>query len=460
MIGRALIQGSVELREATTTLSGPAEWLVDALGAGARTHAGVKVDETSALRLSAVDACVRVVSETVATLPCVVYERTGPKSRERADWDSYAAALRISPNPEMTGLEYWENVTAYGMLWGRADTYVVKLPGGGLELWPLPPNRCQPVREQFPPRGSSEKPAYGGVVGLNVTLDNGEVRFIPKADLLRMRAFGYSSQTPIGRHRETIGLGLASEEYGARFFGQGGSNGGFIVMPGGPDGATPEQADRTEARYRRNEGLERKHLVNILEGGATWQEVGIPMVDAQYIDGRQFTVEEVCRIFRVPPHKVQHLLRSTFSNIEHQAIEFVTDSIGPWTTRHEQTLRAYLFGTKKFGVKGDRWAEFLVEQLLRGDIETRYKAYSIAIQYGWMSRADVRELENRPPVDGLDEFLYPVNLAVVGGEPPTDETKSLAKLGAMLSRSLAAGGAYDPEEVERRVIEASVRNGN
>lgn len=449
MIGRALMRGATELRDIVSTLDAPAEWLTDAMRGGRKTHSGVHVDEQSALRLAAVDACVRVVSESVAGLPCVIYERTGPKSRERADSHPYAAALRVSPNPYMTAIEYWEQMTAYPMLHGRGEAYIDRQPNGSVAMWPLPPSRTTWVRDYLVPRDGSI--AAGAPTGVNVTLDSGEVRYIPRADLVSMRAFGYAAKSPIQRHRETIGLGLAAEEYGARFFGQGGSAGGFISMD--PE-ATGEQADRTEARYRaRNEGLERAHLVSILEGGARWQEVGIPMRDAQYIDGRQFTVEEICRIFRVPPHKVQHLLRSTFSNIEHQAIEFVVDSLGPWITRHEQAMRAYLFGTQRYGMIGDRWAEFLVENLLRGDIETRYKAYSVAIQYGFMSRNQVRELENWAQADGLDDFLYPLNLGIVGAEldPQGQETKSLLKLGAILSRSLQ-GPDFDVDVAVDRAL--------
>lgn len=458
MIGRALGQGARELRESVTTLGGPAEWLIDALGA-TRSASGIRVDEQSALKLAAVSACVRVVSETVADLPAIIYERVDPTTRQRADYDPWAAAMRVSPNPEMTAFEYWENVTAYAMLWARTWSYINRRRNGTVELWPLPPNRTELARDPIPSGAPGKPPLPGPITGLNVRLDNGEQRFVPWRNVLGFRAFGYASKTPIQRHRETIGLGLAAEEFGARFFGQGGTAGGFISMP---VEATGDQADRTEARFRaKHEGLDRSHLVGVLEGGAQWVDVGMPLKDAQYIDGRQFSVEEVCRIFRVPPHKVQDLRRSTFSNIEHQAIEFVTDAVGPWLSRHEQSMRAYLFGTAKYGRPGDRWAEFMVEKLLRGDIEARYKAYSVAIQFGFLTRNEVRELENRRALDGLDEPLYPVNLAVAGTEgldPADPNTQNALKLGALLGRSFR-GGAYDPDELVRQLLDgASVRD--
>lgn len=428
MIGRALGRGLGELRSAT--LADPPEWLVDALGAS-RSVAGPKVDEQSALRSAAVAACVRVVSEDIGKVPCLVYERVGPKSRERAPYDSYAPALGLAPNPEMTAMEYWENLTAYGMLWGKGDAYINRRRNGTVELWPLPPNRTELVREKIA-TGAPGKYVPGAVIGLNVTLDNGDKRFLKWRDVVSMRAFGYAAKTPIQRHRETIGLALAGEEFGSRFFGQGGSTGGFIRMPAE---ATPEQADRTEARYRaKHEGLERSHLVGLLEGGAEWQEVGMRLKDAQYIDGRQFSVEEIARIFRVPLHKVMHLLRATFSNIEHQGIEYVVDTITPWVVRHEQAHRLKLYGLGKFGAIGERYPEFLLDSLLRGDTESRYKAYALAVQWGWMSRSEVRERENLSHVADLDDYLYPLNMAIAGDEvDPADEP--LRQLAAVLARS-------------------------
>lgn len=425
MLGHALARGARELR---TTLIEPEPWLADFMRGGIKTSSGKHVDEQSALKSSAVAACVRVVSETVADLPCITYERVDKDTRERRDADPYASALRVVPNPEMTAFEYWENVTAYAMLWGKGETYINRRRNGSVELWPLPPNRTELARAD---KGYGE---VGPVIGVNVTMANGEKRFIPTKNVLGLRAFGYATDTPIRRHRETIGLAMAAEEFGARFFGQGATSGGFISMD---TDATKEQADRTEARFRaKHEGLERSHLVGILEGGAKWLEVGMPLRDAQYIDGRQFSVEEIARMFRVPLHKIQHLLRATFSNIEHQAIEFVVDSVGPWLTRHEQTLRARLYGVGRFGLPGDVWAEFLVDKLLRGDIETRYRAYALAVQWGWMTRNEVRALENRAPIDGLEDPLTPLNMGVLGElEDDPEAMRKLTDIAALLSRN-------------------------
>lgn len=429
MIGRALTTAAREVRD---TLANPPEWLEGVEWWGRKTHAGPRVDEQSALRSAAVAACVRAVSEDIGKVPCIIYERTDDRSRERRPTDSYAPALGLSPNPEMSAVEYWENLTAYGMLWGKGESYVNYKRNGTIELWPLPPNRTEPVREPIP-TGTPGRYAPGPLVGINVTLDNGERRFLPWSNVVSMRAFGYSAKTPIQRHRETIGLALAGEEFGARFFGQGGSMGGFIRMP--PE-ASAEQADRTEARYRaKHEGLDRAHLVGIMEGGAEWQEVGMPLRDAQYIDGRQFGVEEIARIFRVPLHKVQHLLRSTFSNIESQAIEYVVDAVSSWCIRHEYAHRIRLFGTGKFGLIGERYPEFLLDSLLRGNTEARYVAYGLAIQWGWMSRSEVRERENLPHIDALDDFLYPLNMVRAGHEADVQAVDpNVRMLAAILAR--------------------------
>lgn len=440
MIGRALTRGLGELR---STLSAPEDWLADWFGSS-RSVAGPVVDELSALRHAAVGACVRVVSEDIGKVPCIVYERTGPKSRERAPYDAYAPALGLSPNPEMTAMEYWENLTAYAMLWGKGTAYLEKRRNGTIALWPLPPNRVELAREKIP-SGQPGTFLSGPVIGVNVTLDSGEKRFIKWSEVIMTRAFGYDTDSPIRRHRETIGLGLAAEEFGARFFGQGGYAGGFIAMP--PE-ATEGQADRTEARYRaKHEGLTRSHLIGILEGGAKWQEVGMPLKDAQYIDGRQFGVEEIARIFRVPLHKIQHLLRATFSNIEEQNIDYVVDAIQPWCTRHEQAYRTKLYlPQSQFGAVGERYPEFLLDGLLRGDQEGRYKAYALAINWGWMSRSEVRERENLPHEADLDEFLVPLNMRLASEEldPEEEATRRLAEI---LSRNARNGNGHGSSEL-------------
>lgn len=440
MIGRALVRGARELR---STLSEPEDWMVDWWGSS-RSTAGPRVDESSALSHAAVGACVRVISEDIGKVPCIIYERTGPKSRERAPYDAYAPALGLSPNPEMTAMEYWENLTAYAMLWGRGTAYIERLRNGTVALWPLPPNRVELARDKVTGKGLA-----GPIIGINVVLDNGEKRFVKWKDVVMTRAFGYDGKTPIARHRETIGLGLAAEEFGSRFFGQGGSVGGFIEMP---VEATEAQADRTEARYRaKHEGLERAHLVGILEGGAKWQEVGMALKDAQYIDGRQFGVEEIARIFRVPLHKIQHLLRATFSNIEEQNIDYVVDAIQPWCTRHEQSHRWKLFGLEKYGAVGERYPEFLLDSLLRGDQEGRYKAYALAINWGWMSRSEVRERENLPHDDLLDEFLVPLNMNVAGQEIDPEE-EPIRRLAAALARHSSNGNGGGSSEVPPTVL--------
>lgn len=428
------MRGAAELR---STLVEPEPWLRDWLGGG-KTSSGIIVDEERALRNSAVAACVRVVSETVADLPCITYERESTDAVRRAEEHPYSVSMRLSPNPEMTAFEYWENVTAYAMLWARSCSYINRRRNGSIELWPLPPNRVELAREQVA-TGAPGKYTPGNLTGVNVRLDNGDKRFIRFRDLLMVRAFGYAGEvTPIKRHAETIGLAMAAEEFGARFYGQGASSGGFIKMP---VEATEGQANRTEARYRaQHEGLERAHLVGILEGGAEWQEVGISPRDAQYIEGRQYGVEEIARAFRVPLHKIQHLLRATFSNIEHQAIEFVTDSVGPWLTRHEQALRRDVYGMDKFGKPGDVFGEFLIDKLLRGDAETRGRAYALAVQWGWLTRNEVRRRENLSPIDGLDAPLRPLNMIAEGEEvDPADEP--VRKLAALLSRNGGHDGA-------------------
>lgn len=409
MIGRALVRGAAEAR---STLVEPEPWLRDWFGGG-KTKAGVVVSEERAQRQTAVAACVRVVSETIGDLGCDTYERVDADNIEPAPYHPYAKALAISPNPEMLAIEFWENYTAYGMLWGRAVAYINRRRNGDIELWPLPPNRVEPAREPVP-TGAPGKVTPGPLIGMNVTLNNGERRFVPFRNLMVHTPLGYASntaggfKTPIQRHAETIGLALAAEEYGARYFGQGASMPGFIKMP--PE-AREGQAERAEAKFReRGEGLSRSHLIGVLEGGADWVDVGMNPADSQLIDTRQFGVEEIARAFRCPLSKIQHLLRAHFANIESENISFAVDTVGPWTTRHEQVLRRDVFGLQKYGRTGDVFGEFYIDKLLRGNAVERARAYALAVQWGWATRNDVRRRERMAPLDGLDEPLTPVNM--------------------------------------------------
>jgi len=204
---------------------------------------------------------------------------------------------------------------------------------------------------------------------------------------------------------EAIGMGIAAEEYGARFYNSGGRPSGVLEHPHvlNDDGARRMREDWE----RLHDGLSNAHRVAILEQGTKYNQIGVPPNEAQFLESRKFQTEEIARFFRVPPHMLGDLDRATFSNIEQQSIDFVTHSVTPWLKRWEQSVKMQLFGG---GTKRTHFAEFVLDGLLRGDTESRYNAYAQAHQNGWLSANDIREKENLNPVEGGDVYLIPVNM--------------------------------------------------
>jgi HK97 family phage portal protein len=208
--------------------------------------------------------------------------------------------------------------------------------------------------------------------------------------------------------RESIGAALAAEKSGAALFGNSSRPDAVLEHPGVMgDTAHKMLRKEWEAKYR---GPENAHRLAILEEGITFKAISIPNKDAQWIEARQFMVSELCRWLRIPPHKVHDLTHGTYTNIQHQAIEYVVDTLQPWLIRWEQEI-----ARKLIPKRAPLFAEHLVDGLLRGDTEARFKAYRTAILSGWMSRNEARELENMNPREGLDTFLEPLNTGPVGG---------------------------------------------
>lgn len=372
--------------------------MMDTALMGSPSATGREINADSALALSAVWACVRILSETTASLPLVVYRRLGNGGKERAPQHPLYAILHDRPNPEMTSMELRETLMSHVTLWGNAYAEIQRRPATGdvLALWPLRPDRMKITR------GNDGKLVY--VYRLS---DNKEKVF-DRSLILHLRGLspnGIQGYSPLTVAREAIGLGLAAEEFGARFFGNGAVPGLVLQHPG-------VLGDDAHKRLRqswedRHSGLENAQRVAILEEGMTVEKIGVPPEDAQFLETRKFQVHEIARIFGVPLHMIADLDRATFSNIEQQSIDFVTRTIRPWTGRIEQRMGASLIAA----VEQERYfVEHVLEGLLRGDIASRYSAYSIGRQWGWLSANDVRVIENMNPVEGLDQYLMPLNM--------------------------------------------------
>ncbi|USK85719.1 phage portal protein [Peribacillus asahii] len=384
----------------TSSLAEPNDSLLS-LFRGGRSTTGKAVNADSALTFSAVYACVRILSETIASLPLPVFERLAQGKGRAKDHYLYKV-LHDSANNEMTAFTFRETAMNHLLLEGNFYAEKEFDEGGRVRgLWPLNPHKTWPERVNGELKYKSILPN-----GTQVVFKAEQIFHIPG-----MGFDGIKGYNPIKLAREAIGLGLAAEEYGARFFGNGAKPGGVLEHPE----ALSDNA-RTNLRSSWNEmhqGLEKQHRIAILEEGMTYKQIGIAPEEAQFLETRKFQVTEIARFFRVPPHMLADLERATFSNIEQQSIDFVTHSIRPWLVRWEQTINSRLLG-----IDSSRYfAEFVVEGLLRGDIKSRYEAYSIARQNGWLSANDIRAMENQNPIDSGDIYLVPLNMI------PADQAK-------------------------------------
>lgn len=368
--------------------------------------AGVPVTEATALTLSAVYCAVQIYAGAVASLPLIVYRETA-QGRERATDSPLWPLLHQAPNPLMTSFQWRERLMVHLLLWGNAYDEVVRDGRGRVvELWPLPPWDVRPRLD-----------------GQNLTYEvrvQGVVRILPRERVLHVAGLGFDGlvgRSVIGHARESLGLALAAQQYGATFFGAGAHVSGVLTYPGVLSEEARERLRRDWERM--HSGVASAHRIAVLEEGMRYERIGIPPEDAQFLQTREFQIEEVARWFNIPPHMLKDLRRGTYANVEHQAIEFLRYSLLPWLRRIETALDVQLLDRGRTGL----YAEHLVEGLLRGDTESRYRAYAVARQWGWLSANDVRRLENMDPVPGGDVYLVPLNMvpATSTQSPPEPE---------------------------------------
>ena len=382
-------------REARSGLRNPQQWLIDALTGGSTTASGVNVSEASALKFGAVYAAVRIIGETVASLPFHVYRRKDNGDKERIAKHPAERRLNVEPNPEMTAIVFRETLQAHVLTWGNGYAEISRDTVGRVAaLWPIAPDRVSPKRTAAGALEYVVRSAGGG----DVTLPANRMLHVP--GLSFDGVVGYS---PIALARQAIGLGIAAEQFGATFFGEGAKAGGLLEHPGM---LKPEARDRLRETWNAmHKGPDKAHRTAILEDGMKWHQITIPPEDAQFLETRKFQITEIARIYRIPPHMLADLERATFSNIEHQAIQFVVHCIRPWLIRWEQECNRKLFKTA--GV----FCEHVVDGLLRGDIGSRYRAYAIGRQWGWLSVNMILRKENENSIGPAgDIFMVPSNM--------------------------------------------------
>ena len=387
--------------------------------AGNANQTGRPVTPATAVGSTAVWAAVRIISESIATLPLRVYERRDG-GRVIATEHPLYPILHDRPNPRQTAVEYREQQLASLLLWGNAYTWIDRWPSGRpRNLWPIRPDRVT-VRIDV----ATENDPVPSLVYVVSTHDGGQ-RVYAADDILHVRGLssdGLMGLSPIAVHRDAVGLEQAEREFAGRFFGNNGRPGGVLKVAGRlSNDAAVRLKQSWETAHR---GLENAHRVAVLEEGIEWQSMGMPLQDAQFVEQRRFSIEEIARIFRVPLHLMGDLQRATYSNIEHQSIEFVVHTIRPWCVRLEQAYATLLYPSERQAL----YVEHSVDALLRGDIKSRYDAYAVARQWGWLSVNEIRALENLNSVgvDG-DSLIQPLNFGPMAGPAPLPDQQTAAR---------------------------------
>ena len=369
------------------------------------TTSGKPVNEYTAMQMTAVYSCVRILAEAVAGLPLHLYKYNASGGKEKALSHPLYFVLHDEPNPEMSSFVFRETLMTHLLLWGNAYAQIIRNGKGEvIALYPLMPNRMSVDRDSSGAlyytytRYSEEAPTMNG---MTVTLRPSDVLHIPGLGFDGL--VGYS---PIAMAKNAIGMAIACEEYGAKFFANGAAPGGVLEHPGTIK--DPQKVrDSWNAAYQ---GSSNSHRVAVLEEGMKYQPIGISPEQAQFLETRKFQINEIARIFRVPPHMVGDLEKSSFSNIEQQSLEFVKYTLDPWVIRWEQAISRALLRPDE---KKLYFAKFNVDGLLRGDYVSRMNGYATARQNGWMSANDIRELENLdriPPELGGDLYLINGNM--------------------------------------------------
>jgi len=366
---------------------------------------GVDVSEDSALRLSTVWACVKVISEDLASLPLIIYQRNG-KTKERAVDHPLYPILHDAPNPEMTAMQFRECLQAHLLTWGNAYAEITRdIRGQVIALWPLNPGRMKVSRN----KESNE-------VEYEYTDSDGKKKVFARQDILHIAGLGFNGlvgYSVIQYQAEAIGSGIAGQQSQGGMF-QNGAQMSLAVSHPAPRG--PNDEGRRVFRDEMNRvygGSKNAGKIMVLWEGMKIEPLNFSPSDAQFLDSRKFSQTDICGIFRVPPHKIMNLDRATFSNIEQQSISYVVDTIRPWCVRWEQQINVKLLGSSE-----EFFVEHLVDGLLRGDLPSRYTAYATGRQWGWMSVNDIRALENLNPVEGGDQYIVPMNMTEAGQPPP------------------------------------------
>lgn len=370
-----------------------------------RTTAGKAVTQRSAMQMTAVYSCVRILSEAIASLPLHLYRYTDSGGKEKATDSALYFLLHDEPNPEMTSFVFRETLMTHLLLWGNAYAQIIRNGKGKVTaLYPLMPDRMTVDRDE------NGRLYYEYIVSSDdAPINKKSIVRLQPFDVLHIPGLGFDGlvgYSPIAMAKNAIGLAIAAEEYGSKFYANGASPSGVLEHPGTLKDPSKVR-DSWNAAFA---GSGNSHRVAVLEEGLKYTPISILPNEAQFLETRKFQIDEIARIFRVPPHMVGDLEKSSFSNIEQQSLEFVKYTLEPWIVRWEQSISRSLLSRNE---KSSYFVKFNVDGLLRGDYASRMSGYATARQNGWMSANDIRELENLdriPTEKGGDLYLVNGNM--------------------------------------------------
>lgn len=374
---------------------------------GAPSASGKIVTDTSAMSIAAAWGCMRVLSETIGAIPWALYEKDAEGNAQKVT-DHPLAQTLAQPNTDMTSTEYRETKVLNLCQRGNAFSLIERSGKNVVALMPIKSALVEVKRKEG---GNTSLPIQEGEPFYRIS-DRGRTTDYPRDKIWHVKGFGGDGLvglSPLGAAREAMGVALATEEFGARFFSQGGMPSGTLTVPGWLD---PKQ--REDAREMLNQlmgGLGSAHRFALFEGGMKPEPWGgMALEDMQFLTLRQFSVAEICRFYRVPPHMVADLSRSTFSNIEQQSQDFVQYTLLPYFVRFEASANKWLLQPDE---RDRLFLRFNFEGLLRGDSAARASFYNSALQNGWMNRNEVRAKENLDQVPGLDDYTVQSNMALM-----------------------------------------------
>lgn len=415
--------------------------------AGPMVAAGVAVTRQNALKVPAVLNCLSVLAEPLASLPLVLFRRDAAGNKQRLDNHPIATLLQKRPNDEQTAYEFRGQMMFDLALENNAYAEILPGPSGAVDqLIRLDPQR---VRVERLPTGERRWQYTDPVQGRQRFLTEGEIWHLKG---LPLTADGLCGQPQIDSARETIGAAIAVQLYAARFFANGTKSGGVIEHPS--QFKDKDSRNSFMGAWRRARSGQNAHRDAVLEFGMKYVKDTQTNDEAQFIETRKELALEIARIWNVPPHKIGILDRATFSNIEQQALEFVTDTLLPWLVLWEQAISRDLIIAD-----GTFFAEFNVAGLLRGDLKTRYEAYAVARNWGWLSVNDIRRLENMNKIADGDVYLRPLNM-VPAGDPADPSSMGRGRASNDPGPYKQINGVWMPSDFEASPAKPPLTNGH